>query len=130
MAQRGVDVVFLQRVVEGAGQRREEDGGGEGEADQEDAADGRYDCRDETSPAAEECEEADDHFDSGRDGGYQVGNEHPFGHGAVHFEAVRQLLAKQGVGLRLVQTPHFDGVEPEFVGAFGAVGNVVVGVVF
>lgn len=98
VADRGVDVVFRQGVVEGGGEGGEEDGGSKGKAEDGGAADGRDDGGGKTSPAAEEGEHAHDHLNGGGDDGHDVRDEHPFRHGSIGFQAVVELFAKELVG--------------------------------
>ena len=125
VAHDAVDVVFLQRVVEGPDEGGVEDGGGQAKGHDEGAADGADDRRRDAAPAGEEGEKADDDFDAGADDGHDVGNVHPFGHGFVGFEAVAEFFAEQHVGFGLVEAPDLDGIEPELRRAFGARRHVV-----
>ncbi len=85
VAQGAMDVVFLESRVEHAGEGGVQDGGGEGEGNDENAADGARDRRGQTAPSTEEREETDDDFHRGRDDGDHVRYHHPFGDGFVGF---------------------------------------------
>ena len=120
-----MDVVFIEGSVEGACKGGVEDGGGEGESDDEEGGDAGDDCGGEAAEAGEEGEETDEDLDDGADYCDEVADEHPFCDGFVGIEAVAELLAEEFVHARVVEAPHFDGVEPEFVGVRTAVIHVV-----
>lgn len=130
MADRGVNVVFFQRSIEGSGEGGIEYCGSQGEAHDEEATDGRHNrCR-KTTPAAEEGEKADKNLDNGGDDGNDVGDKHPFGHLSVSFEASCEFLAEELIRSCLIEAPYVDRVEPKFICMLGAERDVVVGIVF
>ncbi len=114
-AQIAMDVVFLQRAVEGAGEGGVEDCGREGEGDDEEGADGADDRGGEAAPAGEKREETDEDLDDGGDEGDDVGDEHPFRDGLVGVQSVAKLFAKELVDTRVVETPDLYRIEPERV---------------
>ena len=125
VAEGAVDVVFGQRVVEGARQGGVEDGGGEGECDEEEGADGRHDGRCEAAEAGEESEDADEDLGDGADERDEVGDEHPFRNDLVRVQAIAQLFAEELVDAGVVEVPYLHRVEPKLVLMRRAVGDVV-----
>lgn len=115
VAERALDVVFLEGGVEGAGESGVEDGACEGEADVEERADAADDGGGQAAPAREEGEEADEDLDDRGDEGDDVGDEHPFGDCAVGVQAVGQLFAEELVDAGVVEAPYVHRVEPELV---------------
>lgn len=125
-----MNVVFFQRSIEGAGEDGIEYCGGQGEGQEEEAADGRHNRCGKTAPAAEEGEKADENLDDGGDDRDDVADKHPFGHGSVGFQAIIQLLAEELIGNGLIEAPYLDRIEPELIRMLGAERDVIVGVLF
>lgn len=125
-----MNVVLFQRSIEGAGEDGIEYCGGQGEAQEEEAADGRHNRCGKTAPAAEEGKKADENLDDGGDDSDEVADKHPFGHCSVGFQAIIKLFAEELIGNGLIEAPYLDRVEPELVRMLGAERDVVVGVFF
>lgn len=125
VAEGAVDVVFRQRVVEGARQRGVEDRGREGEGEEEEGADGRDDGRREATEAGEKRQDADEDLGDGADERDEVGDEHPFRNDPIRVQAVTELFTEQLVNAGVIETPYVDRIEPELVRVWRAVGDVV-----
>ena len=108
-----MNVVILQSLVENSGQCRIEDGDGQGERNDENAADGSHDRRGQATPSAQEREEAHHDFHHGRDDGHNVRNEHPFGHRLVGLQTVPKLFVKQLVLFGPGESPYLHRIKPE-----------------
>lgn len=83
LANVGVDLVLLERGIEGGDEGGVEDCGGEGEGEEEEGADAADDGGGDAAEAGEERGEADKDFDDRGDDGDDVADEHPFGDGFV-----------------------------------------------
>lgn len=120
-----MDIVFLQRVVEGAGEGSVEDCRSEREGYDEEGTDGADNRGGQTAQAGEEREETDEDFDDGGDEGDDVGDEHPFRSRLVGIQSVAKFFAEELVDTSVVQTPDLHGIEPELVLMWRAERNVV-----
>ena len=124
-AERSVDVVVLQGVVEGPGEGCIEDGNGQGKGKDEDAGYGADDCRRDAPHSREEGGDADENFDGGGDDGDKVGNIHPFRHDTVNFEPIAELFAEEMIGSSLIQSPNIDRIEPKVSLMIATVGDKI-----
>ncbi len=78
-----MNLVLLERGVEGGDEGGVEDRRCEGEADEEKGTDAADDGGGDAAEAGEERGEAGEDFDDGGDDGDDVADEHPFGDGFV-----------------------------------------------
>ena len=91
-----------------------------GNGDERDKTYDRNDRRDETAPATKNSEDAYDKRQHRRGERDDVADEHPFAGRTVRVQAVLELFRKDLFGVRVVQAPDFDRVEPELALARGA----------
>lgn len=113
VAEGAVNIIILESPVESSGERRVKDGGGQGEGDDENAADGGDNGRSQATPPAQEGEESDHNFYRSRNDGHHVRNQHPFGDRLVDFQTVPKLFAKQLVRFGPGESPFLHRVKPE-----------------
>ena len=113
MAEGAVDVIIFQSLVECSHEGGVEDGDGQGEGDDEYAADCAHDRCGEAAQSAEEGEKADEDFHRGGNDSHNVGYQHPFGDRLVDLQTVPKLFAEQLVRFGPGESPYFHGVEPE-----------------
>lgn len=110
-----MDIVFSQSAVESASQGGVEDCRCKGESDDEERGDGADDSRSHATQSAEERKESNEDLDDGGDQSDDVGDEHPLGHSLVRIQPSLQLLAKELVHTRIIQTPHINRIKPKFI---------------
>lgn len=122
---RAVDVVVLERGVEGAGERGVQNSGSECEADGEDAADGADDSGGEGANSTEQRGDTDEDLHRGGDERDDVSDVHPFRGLVVGVQPVFELRAEMLVRDAVVQMPDVHGVEPVLLLYGAAVGHVV-----
>jgi hypothetical protein len=84
---------------------------------------GRYDGGDKTSPAAEDCEKANDEFGHAQNQRNNKTPHHPSRNLLVRVQTLLQVVANHLLRARVLELPYAEGVEPEVGLRLGAPGD-------
>ena len=123
--QRAMDIILIQRSIERPIERRIQNRRRERERQDKQTRHDTHHRGEQTAQPTEQRQEPDEDFDDGGDQRDDVGDEHPFGHCFIGVQPRFQLLAEELVHARVIELPHFHGVEPELIGVRGTEGHVI-----